>query len=193
MSRFLLVAFFAIIPAQAKAQELFGGYQLMYDTFLRYETSHATTPLGWTVDLTGKPTPWFGLVGQASGSYSRLNIPNAVKVVDHIHMLLGGARFGGYTANRSFVFGQILVGGLHRHQYPTDPNYCCSVLRWGDQWVISAGGGGDVRRSDRLSIRFAADWLHAFHHDTASLYTIAYPVNTIRGQIGLVFRLRTHP
>ncbi len=121
----------------------------------------ATAPLGWMVSDTANLTPWFGLVGDASGNYSN----SVYGIGSSAHTFLSGPRFvGRRNGGRVSPFGQFLAGIRFTNVYGLGFNE--SVMNF----AIQPGGGVDIKLSASLALRmqldYTTDFDDGFHSST---------------------------
>lgn len=156
------------IPAAASAQEsgappvpaveISGGY-----TFLRDGLKEGTNfPTGWYASSTVNLNRWFGLVGEATGSYkSNLNLGteelnSSTDASEYTFM--GGPRFAA-KAGRLMPFGQFLAGAAHLRASVDMPMGMPGHFGVSDtQFAFQPGGGVNVLLTDNLSLHLGGDY-----------------------------------
>jgi hypothetical protein len=142
-------------PAPATPKYIFGErddyrFQLGVGfSYIRYLSSQFNENLlGLNTTLTYFTNSWFGVEGNVVTGFSTGNISgNHVKLVGG----LGGIHLGARRA-RWEPWVHALVGGSHLQP---------QTAAGGRTALIALGGGGvDLRRNARLSLRFEGDWLY---------------------------------
>jgi hypothetical protein len=131
--------------------EVFGGYS--------YER-HGVNMNGWRGSVTWNRNDWLGLVADTSGQYAGFNFFSVGGVPArsslNSHTFLVGPKFSLRTNSRITPFSQFLAG-LTRQT-------ASAALRDGsgrgqsrtrNGFAMAAGGGFDLRMSDRLALRVA--------------------------------------
>jgi hypothetical protein len=134
-ARTLLAAVLSIGGASAaNAQdapkaEVFTGY-----SFTSYDNSGVdrVEGHGWHIAANGNVNRWFGIEGDLSGHYENGR---------SVHYAQGGVRFT-HRGERVSPYAHALTGGAF-----------IDALGQGVDWVITVGGGVDVKVNDRISIR----------------------------------------
>jgi hypothetical protein len=165
------------LPSLAAAQEpdgppipvaeISGGYMLMRDT-----DANESYPGGWYFSGGVNFTRWFGLVGEAAGSYKKLNeTAGLVSFTNRIqqYTFMGGPRVF-YKAGRVVPFGQVLVGAGHtRYKGHFDrPLGNVTTFNASETDVaLQPGGGVTLYVTDRIGVRLAGDyrWLMDYSDD----------------------------
>jgi hypothetical protein len=130
----LAVALFVGDVAAVRAQDapkadVFAGY-----SFSSYDDSGVVRldGHGWNVSVTGHVNRWFGVEGDASGHYEN---------GQRVHYLQGGVKFTA-RGERVSPYAHALTGGTF-----------VDAFGQGTDWVLTVGGGVDVKVNDRVSIR----------------------------------------
>jgi hypothetical protein len=113
----------------APKADVFAGY-----SYSRYDDSGVVQldGHGWNVAVTGHVNRWFGIEGDASGHYE--NGPR-------VHYLQGGVKFTA-RGERVSPYAHALTGATF-----------VDAFGQGTDWVLTVGGGVDVKVNDRLSVR----------------------------------------
>jgi hypothetical protein len=127
---FALIAFCTAARAQdAPKAEVFAGY-----SYSSYDDSgiDRIDGQGWHLSAAGNVNDWFGIEGDASGHYEGGR---------SVHYLQAGPRFT-YRGDRASVFAHTLTGVTF-----------VDAIGNGTDWVLTFGGGVDVKVNDRVSVR----------------------------------------
>jgi hypothetical protein len=134
-SRAVLAAVLLVCGASAtNAQdapkaEVFAGYS--FTSFNNFGLDKVEGH-GWHLAGTGNVNRWFGIEGDVSGHYENGR---------SVHYAQGGARFT-YRGKRVSPYAHALTGGAF-----------IDAFGQGVDWVVTMGGGVDVKVNDRISIR----------------------------------------
>ena len=165
------------LPSRAPAQEtnappipvveVSAGYMLMRDT-----EANESYPGGWYVSGGANLTRWFGVVGEAGGSYKKFEFDSAGPINSdrrQLYTFLGGPRFF-YQVGRIVPFGQVLVGSAHRRSkldFGRPVNGMMMLNRSETDVALQPGGGVTIYLSDRVGLRLAGDlrWLMDYSDD----------------------------
>jgi opacity protein-like surface antigen len=197
-TRFMTVLFVGALlalPGLAAAQEanappipvveVSGGYMLMRDTDL-----DENFPGGWYFSGAANLTRWFGLVGEAGGSYKKLEegfsgLGMASRL--QLYTFLGGPRFF-YQAGRVVPFAQVLAGAAHarakvKMDFPDELGGFQQYSLSETDFAIQPGGGVTIYLSDRVGVRLAADY-RALVDFSDEEWDVA---SELRGMAGLTF------
>jgi len=131
---FVAAAVFVFGAAPTQAQEtpkaeVFAGYS--YTAFNDAGVDHLDGQ-GWHIAATGNVNRWFGFEGDASGHYEDGK---------SVHYLQGGVRFTA-RGDRVTPFAHALTG----------VNFV-DAFSDGMDWVMTVGGGVDIKVNDKVSIR----------------------------------------
>jgi hypothetical protein len=113
----------------APKAEVFAGYS--YTAFNDAGVDHLDAH-GWHVSATGNVNRWFGFEGDASGHYQDGK---------SVHYVQGGVKFTA-RGERISPFAHALTG----------VNFVDAFSN-GTDWVITLGGGVDVKVNEKISIR----------------------------------------
>ena len=161
---FCLAIVGAAIPAvaQTPTAELSGGYQ-----FLRFSSEgeeSESLPGGWYADVAFNLNEMIGIVGEVGGNYKSDSL-FGVTVDQKVHEFMGGVRVSSRRNPMVVPFGQFLVGGAN---YSASggadiEDLTISISDSETNFAIQAGGGVNVRLTDRVGARVGADYLRAFH------------------------------
>jgi hypothetical protein len=116
-----IVAWLSAVPAFAQTIDLFGGYNVVHNTFTQYcgvsTCTHSTLPIGWAIDVAAR-RHHIAWAGQVSGNYGSVGLGtigySGFDAKDHIHMFLTGLRIMP-TAGRVAPFAEALAGLVRRH------------------------------------------------------------------------------
>jgi hypothetical protein len=184
-------------PAAAAAQdvdtmpvpavEVTAGYMLMHDT-----VAHDRYPGGWYLSTTGNVSRWFGVVGEASGSYGSEDssfLGGAVKMSTkrQVYALLGGGRFF-HKAGRFVPFAQVLAG-VASHQVQQTTTMVAEGPGGGafngslTGFALQPGAGLSVYLTEHVGIRTAVDYRGTFDKDADT-----DPFTEVRFVTGFTFR-----
>lgn len=157
----LLLGTLSCSPRSASAQgapagEVAGGY-----VFVRDFQIDTNFPLGWFASAGVNLGDGFAVIGEVSGSYATIDL-FGTDVDANVHTFMGGARFV-RRMDRITPFAQVLVG-LARASGPGD-SLVHQIRDVVTGLAIQPGGGVDVRLSERLSARVAADYRRIVSED----------------------------
>jgi opacity protein-like surface antigen len=113
---------------------------------------------GFNTSVTVHLNPWLGLVSEVSGSYGEPEITFPGPITDtrntKIHTFMFGPRLTLRRGDRFEPFGHFLFGGARQDGGPLGPTGVNSNI------ALAAGGGFDIRATDRVAIRVAqADYV----------------------------------
>jgi hypothetical protein len=138
--------------------EISGGYVLMRDT-----DANESYPGGWFFSGGANLTRWFGIVGEAAGSYKTLTRGGGdIRFTDRIrqYTFMGGPRFfhqyGGLVP-----FAQVLLGASHtrsRFDFAMPVGGLMAYDQSETDVALQPGGGVTVYVSERVGLRFAGDY-----------------------------------
>jgi hypothetical protein len=149
---------------QAPKVEVSAGY-----SFLRLGGTGGMNQNGGSVSIAGNVNRWFGIVGDFGGYHSS---PFGASL--NTYTFLVGPRFSLRRNDRVTPFVQVLVGGAHLAAGAG--SFSASVT----PFVMSAGGGIDLRISQHVALRPQVDYL-AFRSGGQT-------GNAGRASLGIVFR-----
>ena len=167
----LVVLQCSFAPAQSPPRfELFGGYVYTRTGGVLGTTNPAKNLNGWELSGTANITSWFSVEGSVAGVYGSAHevrtVPTSYSsdtfTVDtnaHVYTFLGGPRVE-LPHGRVTPFAHVLAGAATVRQ-PAGGTYSFLVTPgphvFGDYrqtaFAFTAGGGVNVRLTDRLSIR----------------------------------------
>jgi len=150
-----------------------------WETLLGWSFLHASgeflnlnSALGWNVSVAGNVSPWFGIVGDATGNYKAgLTVVNEPDVA--IHTFTGGPRFSARTSPVAVPFAEFLVG-FTRTSFDID-----GVGDSSTEFTIQPGGGIDIG-NERVAARLSLAWRRVFYEGS--------PTNMFRFVGGVVIR-----
>jgi hypothetical protein len=190
---FLPVIFFSLVElgsAQSDRVELFGGYSLERiapGCGANYRcgtgtSGPATNMSGWTASLTGFVYRSLGLSAQFTGNY------NGTAALSYSSVYRHSYQFGPAYAvrwQRTSVFAHALFGGV------TQNSSADQTLSY-TKFILSVGGGLDLKASSRISIRpvqLDYEWQHVPVVDTGGPTPIApNGDNGLRYSAGIVIK-----
>jgi opacity protein-like surface antigen len=160
--------------------EVSGGYVFMRDTDI-----DENFPGGWYFSGAVNATRWFGIVGEVSGSYKKLdetfeNLTFANRL--QLYTFMGGPRFFGQMG-RVVPFAQVLAGVAHgrvKVTLPPELRGPALMKSSATDFAIQPGGGVTVYLSDRVGLRLAADYRSIFDDEWQS-------TNEFRALAGFTF------
>jgi hypothetical protein len=132
--------------AAPRQYELFGGYSLFRD-----QTESLTFPMGWIASLSRSVNDSMALVGQASGSYKRLDVLGVNVVNANIHTFTAGPQFSRRTG-RVTSFAQLL-GGLSIRSESSYGSSSQSSMGF----ALTPGLGVEVPVARRLGVRVGGE------------------------------------
>jgi hypothetical protein len=136
------------------------------------EFLNMNSALGWNVSVAGNVSPWFGIVGDATGNYKAgLTVVNEPDVA--IHTFTGGPRFSARTSPVAVPFAEFLVG-FTRTSFHID-----GVGDSSTEFTIQPGGGIDIG-NERVAARLSLAWRRVFYEGS--------PTNMFRFVGGVVIR-----
>ena len=145
-----------------------GQYTPMAELSLNYSYFRAgsldgVSMHGGSVSLAGNVSDWFGVVGDFGAYHGQPDFSGGL----NIQTYMVGPRFSARSRSRITPFGQVLAGGFHGLGT--------------NGFALSAGGGLDVKVSDRFAIR-------AFQVEYVLLRSQGDSLNSPRVSAGVVFR-----
>jgi len=154
---------------------------------------------GWHGQIVENVTSWFGGVADFSGIYAGRDFdlrPFALNATAHAdfnaYSYLFGPRFSLRRINRTTVFGEVLVGGVHAAAtaaplQAVDPVVAAELgfPVHENSWAFSGGGGVDFTIRPHLAARVQADYIRSHFPQTIDRNF----QNNLRVSAGLVLRL----
>jgi opacity protein-like surface antigen len=174
----------AALPAAAQTPrvEVSGGYQFLnvsadldsIDTGdVPVRDVDQSLPTGWYVDLAGNLNRHLGIVFAAGGNYKSITesasfggIAASASVDLSVHEFMGGVRYSSRANPTVVPFGQFLVGAINGSAKVTasasitgSPGFSFSEEASGTDMALQAGGGMQVRLTDRFGVRVGADYM----------------------------------
>src|SRR5262245_17035230 len=180
-----VAAFGVVLPvaAQTPKIEVSGGYQFLnvsadldsIDTGdLPVRDVDQSLPTGRYIDLAGNLNRHFGVVFAAGGNYKSISESAtfagvaATATADlRVHEFMGGVRYNSRTNPTVVPFGQFLVGAVNGSAKVTAsgsvtglPGFSFSGEASGTDLALQAGGGMQLRLTDKFGVRVGADYLH---------------------------------
>jgi opacity protein-like surface antigen len=175
----------AALPAVAQTPriEVSGGYQFLnvsadlesIDTGdVPVRNVDQSLPTGWYVDLAGNLNRHFGVVFEAGGNYKSISesamfagVAASATADLRVHEFMGGVRYNSRANPTVIPFGQFLVGAVNGSAKVTAsgsvtglPGFSFSGEASGTDLALQAGGGMQLRLTDKLGVRVGADYLH---------------------------------
>jgi opacity protein-like surface antigen len=179
-----------VLPGIAVAQEatappipvveVSGGYMLMRDTHLE-----ENFPGGWYFSGTVNFNRWFGLVGEAGGSYKTLEQAFGLVTLTsrrQVYTVLGGPRFF-HQVGRVVPFAQVLAGSARTKMSVDVPAEFGGFRLSNTDFALQPGGGVTIYLSDRVGVRLAADYRSIIDYSAGDWYV----TNDYRAMAGLTF------
>jgi hypothetical protein len=143
-----LVLTTVLITGSAYAQDTPRGEVSMGYSFLRLGGTGGMNQNGGSVSIAGNVNRWFGIVGDLGGYHSS---PFGASL--DTFTFLVGPRFSLRRNDKVTPFVQVLVGGAHLTA--GGGGFSASVT----PFVMSAGGGIDLRISQHVALRPQVDYL----------------------------------
>lgn len=145
------------------AVEVSGGYVYMRDLSDDF-TEKLNFPAGWYAAAAVNLNRWFGVVGEASGSYKSdfsstyetLTFTDSARV----HTFMAGPRFAA-KSGRLVPYAQFLVGAAHFRTSTmyTEAGFSTPRFVYTDtQFALQPGGGLNVLVTEHLGVRVGADF-----------------------------------
>lgn len=197
-----VVVFFAgLLVAQQETPvvEVFGGFAAARIDDNQGPTQRHITNLGWDLSVHANFNRNFGLVadlGQYYGSHRLppftaltcptcpMTTPSPFQASTRFFTFMGGPQLSfRWQKFTPFVRGMIGVANEHGHLVPTPPvgDFTNTQVGLGE----ALGGGLDVTLTQRMALRFQADYMHIG-------FLIGRPAeNNVRFATGMVFRFGT--
>jgi opacity protein-like surface antigen len=171
------------VAAQTPRVEVSGGYQFLnvsadlesIDTGdLPVRDVDQSLPTGWYIDLAGNLNRHFGVVFEAGGNYKSVSesatfagIAASASVDLKVHEFMGGVRYSSRANPTVVPFGQFLIGAINGSAKVTasgsvtgSPGFSFSGEASGTDIALQAGGGMQLRLTDKFGVRVGADYLH---------------------------------
>ena len=165
-----------LMAADTPKAEVFGGYQYTHVSISNANVSGNLN--GWNASVTGNINEYFGIAGDFSGSYGKIE-----GVTTRIYTYAGGPVVSLNREGKVNPFVHALFGGAH-----------LSLSEEGSQtfngFTMIMGGGVDVKASPRVAVRLIqADWVYLHFGDTfSSLVGESNLKKNVRISTGIVFR-----
>jgi len=194
MRRFLLLVLALTLLAgwstaqSANRGELFGGYSYIAEDFsLTHSSSGGLN--GWNASGTFKAFRNLGFVGDFAGYYPSFNEGCAGQYCSQsakIHTFLFGPQVSA-TSGRLMPFVRFLFGDTNLHSSIAG-GVSNATFTSTNSLTYGAGGGVDVRLTDRFAARGQVDWLHNGFQTSDDQRTSAERHNVVRVSTGIVFR-----
>ena len=179
-----VAALVAALPAAAQTPriEVSGGYQFLNVSadLESIDTDEApvrdvdqSLPAGWYVDLAGNLNRHLGVVFAAGGNYKSMTesatlggLSASASVDLKVHEFMGGVRYSIRAHPTVVPFGQFLVGAINGSAKVTasasivgSPGFSFSGEASGTDMALQAGGGMQLRLTDRFGVRVGADYM----------------------------------
>lgn len=132
-----------------------------------------TFPIGWVFAAAGNITNWMAIVGEVGGNYKSMT-EMGTDVTFREHAVLGGVRFAMRGRGPVVPFVHVL-SGLGNIGVGAE-----GVSMSFNAFALQAGGGADIRMSNRTAIRIQGDY--------RLLRKYGENVNESRFGVGVVFR-----
>jgi opacity protein-like surface antigen len=171
------------VAAQTPRIEVSGGYQFLnvsadlesIDTGdLPVRDVDQSLPTGWYIDLAGNLNRHVGVVFQAGGNYKSVSesatfagVAASATADLRVHEFMGGVRYSSRANPTVVPFGQFLVGAINGSAKVTasgsvagSPGFSFSGEASGTDLALQAGGGMQLRLTDKFGVRVGADYLH---------------------------------
>jgi hypothetical protein len=161
----------AAVPAAAQDPpkiQFAGGYQLLRD-------EGESLPVGWFAEVGAGVTPAISVVGLVSGAYKSIEQSETISGVVvsaegdlSIHMFMGGVRYAVRSNPSVTPFAHALLGGVRGSATVTGSGtvggqtFTVEESDSSTEFGLLAGGGVDIRLSDRAGLRVGADFLRLF-------------------------------
>jgi len=153
---------FIVYSEDGPIVELGGGFSSLASGSCCLPTTDGP-PLGWYGTAAVRATDWLAVVGELGGDYETLQTqpPAGFGPLPTSHNALygffGGPRLGWRVTRHTTVFGDVLVGSVHRTWAVSFQGG--QVVR-GDlnQFAWQPGGAVDVAASDHVSFRVHGDY-----------------------------------
>jgi opacity protein-like surface antigen len=173
---FGLAAFGAALPVAAQTTpkiEISAGYQLLN---LDTDGDSESLPKGWYVDVAGNLNRYLGVVFEVGGNYKSVSesatfmgVTETATVDLRVHEFMGGTRVTSRANATVMPFGQVLVGAVNGSAKVTASSTAGSSTLFsfnaeenGTNFGLQAGGGAQLRITDRIGFRFGVDYLRIF-------------------------------
>jgi hypothetical protein len=176
----VLVGLFPLLViAQTPKAEIFGGYQYAHVAIDAPGTSVSGNLNGWNTSLTGNINEYFGIAGDFSGDYGKIE-----GVTTHVYTYGGGPVIN-LNHNGTFnPFVHALFGGAHLSLSEAGDNLSFNGF------TMMVGGGADAKLGPHVAVRlFQADWVYFhFGDDFKTLVGTSNLKKNVRVSTGIVFR-----
>lgn len=145
--------FLLSMAANAQSQKKDGPYVEFFNGF-SYATGGNGRAPGWMTSVTINRSPYHGFFGKFSRHYraARINLPDdEIENTRGFSTLLLGVQV--YIKKQSPVspFLRLTIGGWTEHTPAMEDGK--TFFRYGPELTLGAGGGVDVRMSDRIAFR----------------------------------------
>lgn len=123
-------------------------------------------PAGWYFSAAANMNQWFGVVGEASGSYRSEDATfesGTFSEKEQVYTFMGGPRFF-RKVGRIVPFGQALVGIATKRLQQTETRtegYAAGVNTWSpssSNLAIQPGGGVTIYLVERVGLRVSGDY-----------------------------------
>jgi hypothetical protein len=158
-----------LVAGSAYAQDAPRAEVSMGYSFLRLGGTGGMNQNGASLSIAGNVNRWFGIVGDFGGYHSS---PFGASL--NTYTFLAGPRFSLRRNDKVTPFAQVLVGGAHLAAGVD--GFSASVT----PFVMSAGGGIDLRISQRVALRPQVDYLYFRSGGQSG--------NAGRASVGIVYR-----
>lgn len=187
----------AATPAPARAQEIHAppmpavelsvGYSFMRD-FSDDRPEDMNFPMGWYAAAAANLNRWFGVVGEATGSYKRdVSINYGLTTFTQnarVHTFMAGPRFSS-KQGRLVPYAQVLVGAAllrTRTMFQNSDDLVTTerVVITDTRFAVQPGGGLSFLVTENLGVRVGADYRSVieFVGDEENDYTNQFRVLT---------------
>jgi hypothetical protein len=161
--------------------EASGGWNLLHSTEI-----DETLPVGWYGDIAANVTNTIGIVGQVTGAYKSLNetttefgVPVTLTADLKLHTFMGGLRLSARQHPRIVPFAQVLFG-LARLSATVEGSAMVGgqtttieESESDNELAIEAGGGVNIRLTERVGARFAASYVRFGGDDGGNAFRVA--------------------
>jgi hypothetical protein len=143
--------------------EISGGYMFMRDTSSELPNNGMNFPAGWYFSGALTPGTWYGVVGEASGSYKDnfdMSVDGYTFSNDaRVYTFMGGPKFF-HKVGRVVPFGQVLAGVAHMRLRTTFPQAIPlgTLKAQSTNVAVQPGAGVTVLLTDHVGLRVAGDY-----------------------------------
>jgi hypothetical protein len=170
----------ATSPAQdIKQSNVFVGYSFFADNL--FSGQHANLN-GWDISAEKKYLPFFGLIGDVSGTYGSKALPGSTTCGAPeclVHSSISQYTFdvgirGSYATNTVRPFAEAMFGEAHTTEYGP------GLSNTNNGFDALLGGGIDCRLTRKLGCRIDVDYI------VTGSFVVRH--NSIRASTGLVYR-----